>query len=126
MQWLNSTGKLPVFVANRFGEILETTTIDEWNHVLSGVNAADTGTRGISLEALKNSSWVIGPSILRTSDLPFIPDKRVINKIRLKGFFGVDNCLETHFPPSPMSHPTNIPNKCSIGKSSVPSRDIKE
>ena len=87
LQWLNSTEKLPVFVANRVGEILEMTTIDEWNHVLSGVNAADTGTRGISLEALKNSSWVIGPSILRTTDLPFIPDERVINKFRLKGFF---------------------------------------
>ena len=48
------------------------------------------------MEALKDSSWVIAPSILRTIDWPFIPDERVINKIRLKGpSCDVDNCLET-------------------------------
>ena len=96
LQWLNSTEKLPAFVANRVGEILESTTIDERHHALSDNNPADTATRGISSEALKDSSWVIGPSILRTTDWPFIPDERVINKIRLKGlscYF--DNCLET-------------------------------
>ena len=96
LQWLNSTEKLPVFVANRVGEILESTTIDEWHHVLSGDNPTDTGTWGISSEALKDSSWVTEPSILRTTDWPFIPDERVINKIRLKGpSCDVDNCLET-------------------------------
>ena len=94
LQWLNSTEKLPVFVANRVGEILESTTIDEWHHVLSGDNPADT--RGISSEALNDSSWVIARSTLRTTDWPFIPDERVINKIRLKGpYCDVDNCLET-------------------------------
>ena len=57
LQWLNSTGKLPVFVANRVGEILEPTTIDEWHHVLSGDNPADTGTRMISSEALKKLGY---------------------------------------------------------------------
>ena len=61
LQWLNSTEKKPVFVANRVGEILQSTTIDDWHHVMSGDNPADTGTRGISSEALKDSSWVIGP-----------------------------------------------------------------
>ena len=76
--------------------MLESTTIDEWHHVLSGDNPADTGTRGIFSEVLKDSSWVIGPSILRTTDWPFIPDERLINKIRLKGpSCDVDNCLET-------------------------------
>ena len=96
LQWLNSTEKLPVFVANLVGEILESTTIDEKHHVLSGNNLADTDTRGISSEALKDSSWVIGPSFLRTTDWPFIPDERVINKIRLKDpSCEVDNYLET-------------------------------
>ena len=63
---------------------------------MSGDNPAETGTRGISSEALKDSSWVIGPSILSTTDWPFIPDERLINKILLKGFScDVDNCLET-------------------------------
>ena len=96
LQWLNSTEKLPVFVANRVGEILESTTIDEWHHILSGNNPVDTGTRGISSKALEDSSWVIGPSILRTTDWPFIPDERVIKKIRFKGHScDVDNFLET-------------------------------
>ena len=45
LQWLNSTEKLPVLVDNPVGEILESTTIDEWRHVLSGDNLADTGAR---------------------------------------------------------------------------------
>ena len=129
LQWLNSTEKLPVFVANRVGKILESTTIDEWHHVLSGDKPADTGTRGIYPEALKDSSWVIGPSHLRTTDWPFIPDERVINKISLKGpSEDVDNCLENvdHLSSSPMSHPSNIPNTGSIGKGSVRLRDIIE
>ncbi|XP_063724298.1 phenoloxidase-activating factor 3-like [Symsagittifera roscoffensis] len=57
LQCLNSTSKLPVFVANRVSEILESTTIDEWFHVSSGDNPEDTGTRGITAEALKKSVW---------------------------------------------------------------------
>ena len=95
LQWLNSTEKLPVFVANSVSEILESPTIDEWHHVLSGDNPVDTDTRGISSEALKDN-WVIGPSSLRTTDWPFVPDERVIKKNCLKGpSCHVDNCLET-------------------------------
>ena len=53
LQWLNSCNKLPVFVGNRTGESLESTTTDQWHHIFSGDNPADTGTRGISSEALK-------------------------------------------------------------------------
>ena len=92
LQYLNSSDKLPVFVANRVDEILELTTVDEWHHVLSGDNPADTGKWGISLETLKDSSWVIAQSILKTTDWPFIPDERVINKTCLKvPSFDVDN-----------------------------------
>ena len=62
---------------------------------LAVINPADTGTRGISSEALKESSWVNGPSILRTTDWLFKPDTRVIVKIRLKGpSCDIDICLE--------------------------------
>ena len=37
LQWLNSTEKLPVFVAYRVGEILVSTTFDEWHHVLPAI-----------------------------------------------------------------------------------------
>ena len=95
LQWLDSCNKLPVFVVNHTGEFLESTTTDQWHHILSGDNPADTGTRGISSEALKESSWVNGPSILRKTDWPYKPDTRVIDKIRLKGpSCDIDICLE--------------------------------
>ena len=61
LQWLNSSSKLPVFVANRVSEILESTTIDELFHVSSGDNLVDTGTRGTTAEALKESGLVKCP-----------------------------------------------------------------
>ena len=71
LQWFNSTSKPPVFVANRLAEILESTSIDQWFHVLSGDNPADTGTRGITADSLKQSSWVNGPSFLKTWGWPW-------------------------------------------------------
>ena len=74
-----------MFVANRVAEFLESTSIDQWFHVLSGDNPADTGTRGITADSLKQSSWVNGPSFLKTSDWPFSPNREVTDKIRLDG-----------------------------------------
>ena len=36
LQWSNTTGKLPVFVADQVSETLESSSIDEWFHKLSG------------------------------------------------------------------------------------------
>ena len=95
LQWLNSCNKLLVFVGNCTGEILESTTTDQWYHILSGDKPADTGTRGISSEALKESTWVNGPSLLRMTDWLFKPDTSVIDEIRLKGrSCDIDICLE--------------------------------
>ena len=58
----------------------------------------DTSTRGISSEAFKDSSWVIEPSVLRTTDWPFKPNQEVINKVRLKDPLSeIDICVETSF-----------------------------
>ena len=71
LQWLQSTAQQPIFIAHRVCEILELTAVDQWNFVRSSDNSADAGTRGLSAEALKSSSWcsgqnccgqVIGPS----------------------------------------------------------------
>ena len=59
LQWLKSTEKLPVFVANRVGEMLASTTIDEWHHVLSGDNPADTGTRGFLRKPSRIAAWLL-------------------------------------------------------------------
>ena len=127
LQWLNSQDNLPVFVANRVVKIHESTTFDEWHRVLSGDNPADTGTRGISSEALKNSSWLNGPRILRTTDWPFILEERVISKNCLEGSScDVDNCLKASSSLSLMSHPSKISHTGSIGKGLVPLRGIKK
>ena len=68
IQWLNSTTKPLVYVTNRVFEILESTSIDQWLHDLSGDNPADTETKGITSDSLKQSSWVNGPSFLKKSD----------------------------------------------------------
>ena len=83
LQWLNSTSKQPIFVANRVCEILEHTRVDEWNHVASSDNRADAGTRGISAEVLQSSSWVRGPDFLRTKEFPFEPSTEVVKNIKL-------------------------------------------
>ena len=58
LQWLGSLDKQPIFVANRVSEILESTTVDQWFHVPFADNPADAGTRGMSAENLRTSSWL--------------------------------------------------------------------
>ena len=83
LQWLNSATKHPIFIANRVCEILEHTSVDEWNHVASSDNPADAGTRGMSVEVLQSSSWVRGPDFLRSKQFPFEPSTEVVNNIKL-------------------------------------------
>ena len=80
LQWLNSTSKQPIFVAS---EILEHTSVDEWNHVASSDNPADSGTCDKSAEVLQSSSWVRGPDFLRTKEFPFEPVTEVVKNIKL-------------------------------------------
>ena len=40
-------------MANGVAEILENSTIDRWRHVEGKLNPADIGTRGMTVEALK-------------------------------------------------------------------------
>ena len=71
LQWLDSTDKQPVFVANRVSENLESTAVDQWFHVSTADKPADAGTRGMSAKNLRTSSWLKGPSFLLTSHFPF-------------------------------------------------------
>ena len=82
LQWLQSTTVQPIFLANRVCEMLELTTIDQWNYVSSSENPADAGPRGLSAEALKSSSWYLGPECLRSGDWPFKPDNAVLNDLK--------------------------------------------
>ena len=83
LQWINSNEKQLIFVANRVCEILEYTSVDQWNHVATKDNPADAGTRGMSAEILQLSSWVESPHFLTNSRFPFVLNKYVINNIKL-------------------------------------------
>ena len=65
LQWLHaSNNKQPVFVANRVAEILENSAMDQRRHVEGTMNPAEIGTRGMTVEALKESEWLTGPAWL--------------------------------------------------------------
>ena len=81
LQWLTSIQKQPVFVANRIAEILDLTTVDEWHHVRTSENPADAGTRGLSAQALLESSWLKGPKFLGSNDWPFKPTTETMDRI---------------------------------------------
>ena len=83
LQWINFNEKQPIFVANRVCEILEYTSVDQWNHVTTKDDPSGAGTRGMSAEVLQLSSWVNGPHFLINSSFPFMPNKDVINNIKL-------------------------------------------
>ena len=83
LQWTNSTNKHQIFIANRVCEILENTSVDQWNHVTTCDNPADAGTRGMSAEVLQSSSWVRCPDFLRTKQFPFPINTDVVDNIKL-------------------------------------------
>ena len=69
LQWLQAAHmKQQVFVANRAAEILENSSMDQWRHVKVVENPADIGTRGRSIEGLKESIWLNGPAWLQADE----------------------------------------------------------
>ena len=69
LQWLQAAHKKqPVFVANRAAEILENSSMDQWRHVKGVENPADIGTRGMSIEGLKESVWLNGSAWLQADE----------------------------------------------------------
>ena len=69
LQWLQAAHKKQqVFVANRAAEILENSSMDQWRHVKDVENPADIGTRGMSIEGLKEFVWLNGPAWLQAGE----------------------------------------------------------
>ena len=69
LQWLQAAHKKQqVFVANRAAEILENSSMDQWRQVKGVENPADIGTRGMSIEGLKESVWLNGPAWLQANE----------------------------------------------------------
>ena len=82
-QWINSTSKHPILIANRDSEIMENTRVDQWNQVAICDNPADVGTRGMSAEVLQFSSWVRDLDFWRTKQFHFVPNTDVVDNIKL-------------------------------------------
>ena len=69
LQWLQSAHKKQhVFVANRAAEIQANSSMDQWRLVKGIENASDIGTRGMSIEGLKEYRWLNGPAWLQTDE----------------------------------------------------------
>ncbi len=79
LQWIRSSHKKhPVFVANRLGEILESTSVDQWRYVPTDQNPADCGTRGLTVEELNKSHWISGPRFLLKNEKKWPADISII------------------------------------------------
>ncbi|CAG7815621.1 unnamed protein product [Allacma fusca] len=68
--WLRSDArKFPTFIANRVGEIEETTNATQWRWVPTKQNPADDGTRNNApADLTTNCRWLTGPEFLRRHD----------------------------------------------------------
>ena len=68
LDWLSTTKKQPVFVANRLKEILASTDAYQWKHVITKENPADHGTRGLNPDEIP-AKWLTAPAFLSTRQL---------------------------------------------------------
>ena len=73
LQCMHFLCKQPVFVASRVAESLAPPMTDKWNYVKPFATPTDAGTRGLSANALVDSSWLNGPEFLKMSGWPFKP-----------------------------------------------------
>ncbi|XP_065093209.1 uncharacterized protein LOC135713919 [Ochlerotatus camptorhynchus] len=100
LSWIRSDPRnYRPFVAHRVGEILETTSVDEWRYVPSLSNPADEGTKwGKGPYFSTDSRWFAGPQFLRypEDDWPTPPELSSIEteEIRPSVLF--------HFPYEPV------------------------
>ena len=65
LQWLHCPKKQQVFVANKVGERLDQSLVDECRQVKGTMNAADIGTRGVTSSHLLESEWLNRPPWLK-------------------------------------------------------------
>ena len=66
----NDTKRFQVFVANRVQHITESTKANQWRHVPSNRNQADSATRGLLASELERLTLLSGPKFLWEIELP--------------------------------------------------------
>ena len=62
LQWIkNCDMKQLVFSTIRVAKVLDSTKVDQWNHINGSKNQADQGTLGISQRDFMEDDWLRGP-----------------------------------------------------------------
>ena len=75
LNWISSKRcKFHVYVANRVGEILETTEPSQWKYVPTALNPADDCTRGLDVSEISSQNpYLAGPAFLLESEETWPP-----------------------------------------------------
>ena len=82
LQWLQAAHKnQQVFVANRAADILENSSMDQWRHVKGVKNPAEIGTRGMSIENLKEPVWLNGLALLQIDEEKWPTPRCQVNEL---------------------------------------------
>ena len=70
LYWIQgATKRQPPFIANRIGEILDSSDPSQWHHCSGKLNPADDCSRGLtSKEITSESRWINGPTYLLLSE----------------------------------------------------------
>ena len=75
-QWItNTTDNFKRYVTSRRDRICRLTSPSQWHYIQSEYNPADIGTRPITVEKLKESTWIKGPTFLRQQN-PQPPERK--------------------------------------------------
>ncbi|XP_056000356.1 uncharacterized protein LOC130048119 [Ostrea edulis] len=61
----NQTRRFYKYVENRVERIKKSTTPGQWSYVATKLNPADSGTRSMTADAIKNDMWILGPPQLQ-------------------------------------------------------------
>jgi hypothetical protein len=61
----NQSRRFFKYVENRVERIRKSTTPDQWSYVETKLNPADSGTRIMTAEAIKDDIWILGPPQLK-------------------------------------------------------------
>ena len=67
LDWIASSKKQPVYIANQLREIAATTKTKQWRHISTLNNPADHGTRGLNPREISHK-WLQPPEFLSSSE----------------------------------------------------------